>query len=60
MVRRDFRVIERAVTTFAAKPERLKRFGRSKDKTRTAKLARFFLRYDDSPVRKYSRADGRR
>jgi 2-oxoglutarate ferredoxin oxidoreductase subunit delta len=53
IVRYDARAIERAVTTFAGKPERLKRVGRSKHKTRTARLVRFFLRYGDSPIRKY-------
>ena len=53
IVRYDARAIERAVTTFAAKPERLERVGRSKDKTRIARLARFLLRYGDSPISKY-------
>ena len=53
IVKVDARAIERAVTTFAAKPERLKKVGRSKGKTRTARLVRFLLRYDDTPITKY-------
>jgi 2-oxoglutarate ferredoxin oxidoreductase subunit delta len=54
IVKRDARMIERAVTSFATQsPNRLKKIGRSKHKTRTARLVRFLLRYDESPVNKY-------
>jgi 2-oxoglutarate ferredoxin oxidoreductase subunit delta len=47
------RLIEFAVTTFPANPGRLKKFGRTKEKTWIATLARFFLRYQRSPIIKY-------
>jgi 2-oxoglutarate ferredoxin oxidoreductase subunit delta len=53
IVKMDARVIELAVTTFHADPKRLKKFGRTKDKTWIARLVRFFLRYEDSPITKY-------
>jgi 2-oxoglutarate ferredoxin oxidoreductase subunit delta len=53
IVKMDARVIELAVTTFHADPKRLKKFGRTKDKTWIARLVRFFLRYKDSPITKY-------
>jgi ferredoxin len=52
MVRHDLRAIELAVTTLAAKPERLEKVGRTKHKTRTARLVRLILRYRNSRVRK--------
>lgn len=50
VVRSNARVIEWAVTTFRAPTARLKRFGKTKDKTLVARLARFFLRYDETPI----------
>ena len=47
------RMIEWAVTTFHAPASRLKKFGRTKDKTLIARVVRFFLRYDESPITKY-------
>jgi hypothetical protein len=49
----DAHVIELAVTTFPADPKRLEKFGRTKDKTWIARLMRFVLRYDSSPITKY-------
>jgi len=53
IVKFDARAIELAVTKIAANPKRLEKVGRSKEKTRIARLARFFLRYGDSPIRQY-------
>src|SRR5258705_8052836 len=53
IVRVDARAIELAVTNIAANPRRLGKIGRSKDQTRIARLARFLLRYGDSPISKY-------
>ena len=50
---RGARAIELAITNIAADPKRLEKVGRSKEKTRIARLVRFFLRYGDSPIRKY-------
>ena len=46
----DARLIELAVATFPAHATRLDKFGRTADKTWIAKLARFALRYDSSPI----------
>jgi ferredoxin len=53
IVEMDARVMELAVTSFPADPKRLKKFGRTKDKTRLARLIRFFLRYEDSPITRH-------
>src|SRR5258705_3342820 len=53
IVKLDARAIELAVTNIAANPKRLEKVGPSKEKTRIARLVRFFLRYRDSPIRKY-------
>src|SRR5712691_9064292 len=46
-------LIELAVTSFSANPGRLKKFGRTKDKTWIARLVRFFLHYEGTPITKY-------
>lgn len=53
IVRGNARVIEWAVTTFHAPKDRLKKFGKTKEKTLIARILRFFLRYDDSPITRY-------
>jgi 2-oxoglutarate ferredoxin oxidoreductase subunit delta len=53
IVKANARVIEWAVTTFHAPASRLKKFGKTKEKTLIARVVRFFLRYDDSPITKY-------
>ena len=53
VVKSNARVIEWAVTTFHAPESRLKKFGKTKDKTLIAKVLRTFLRYDDSPIVKH-------
>lgn len=53
IVKTNARVIELAVTTFHAPASRLKKFGKTKDKTWIARLMRAFLRYDESPIKKY-------
>jgi 2-oxoglutarate ferredoxin oxidoreductase subunit delta len=53
IVKMNARAIELAVTTFHADPRRLKKFGKTKAKTWIARLARFFLRYEDSAITKY-------
>jgi len=50
IVKANARVIEWAVTTFHAPKSRLKKFGKTKDKTLIAKVLRTFLRYDESPI----------
>ncbi len=52
VVRWNARWIERAVTTFHAPKSRLKRFGKSKEKTLVARIARFILGYDETPIMK--------
>ncbi len=47
------RLIELAITIFFANPGRLKKFGRTKGKTWIARLTRFFLHYQESPITKY-------
>ena len=42
--------IELAVTTFHAPKSRLKKFGKTKDKTWIARLVRFILGYDETPI----------
>lgn len=42
--------IELAVTTFHAPKSRLKKFGKSKEKTPIASFVRFFLGYDETPI----------
>ncbi len=49
----DARLIERAVTFFHSPMSRLKKFGKSKEKTWIAKFVRFFLGYDETPIVKY-------
>jgi 2-oxoglutarate ferredoxin oxidoreductase subunit delta len=51
VVRSNAWVIERLVTTFRAGEERLKKIGRSDDKTLICRLARFILRYTKEPIR---------
>ena len=53
LVRSNARWIEKAVTTFHAPASRLKKFGKTEDKTWIARLLRFFLRYDETPIVKY-------
>lgn len=50
IVRLDARVIEWAVTHFRASAARLKKIGRSNDKTLACRLLRFFLRYTKEPI----------
>lgn len=57
IVRNNARLIEKAVTTFRAPASRLKKFGRAKDKTLIARLLRFFLRYEETPIVKYYEND---
>jgi len=53
VVRSNARVIEWAVTTFRAPGSRLKKFGKTKEKTWIAHVVRFFLRYDETPIVKH-------
>ena len=53
VVRSNARVIEWAVTTFRAPASRLKKSGKTKDKTLVTRFARFFLRYDETPIVKH-------
>lgn len=53
IVKSNARLIEWAVTTFRAPASRLKKSGKTKDKTLIAKFARFFLRYDETPIVKH-------
>lgn len=53
IVRVNARLIELASTTFHAPKDRLKKFGKTKEKTLLTRLLRFFLRYDDSPITRY-------
>jgi ferredoxin len=48
----DARAIELAVTTLRADPRRLHKVGRTTEKTWIARVLRFVLRYDDSPIRR--------
>lgn len=58
IVRMDAKWIELAVTRFHAPKSRLKRSGKTKDKTAIARLARFFLGYDETPiVKRYDDAE---
>jgi 2-oxoglutarate ferredoxin oxidoreductase subunit delta len=50
IVRADAWFIEWAVTTFRSGEERLRRIGKSKDKTFICRLARFILRYTKEPI----------
>lgn len=50
VVRMNARVIELAVTTLRASPERLRKFGKSEDQTLWCKFLRFFLRYPKEPI----------
>lgn len=52
VVKANARVIEWAVTTFHAPKDRLKKFGRTKEKTLIARILRTFLRYDQTPIKK--------
>jgi 2-oxoglutarate ferredoxin oxidoreductase subunit delta len=49
----DARAIELAVTTLRAGPQRLHKVGRTREKTWIARVLRFVLRYDDSPITRY-------
>jgi 2-oxoglutarate ferredoxin oxidoreductase subunit delta len=49
----DAHLIELAASTFRADPQRLKRFGRTSDKTWIARVVRFLLRYPDAAITKY-------
>jgi 2-oxoglutarate ferredoxin oxidoreductase subunit delta len=53
IVNMDARVIELAVTTLRADPRRLYKVGRTTEKTWIARVLRFVLRYDDSPITRY-------
>jgi len=53
IVNMNARLIELAVTTFPGNPGRLNKFGRTKGKTWIARLTRFFLHYQASPITKY-------
>lgn len=53
VVRMNAKVIELAVTTFHAPKSRLKKFGKTKEKTWIAHFMRAFLRYDETPIVKH-------
>jgi 2-oxoglutarate ferredoxin oxidoreductase subunit delta len=53
IVKSNARWIEKAVTTFRAPADRLKKFGITKEKTLVARLLRLFLRYDETPITKH-------
>ncbi len=53
IVRSNAKWIELAVTTFHAPKSRLAKFGKSKDKTLIARLVRFLLGYDETPIVKH-------
>lgn len=53
IVKSNARVIEWAVTTFRAPESRLKKFGKTKEKTWIARVLRAFLRYDETPIVKH-------
>jgi 2-oxoglutarate ferredoxin oxidoreductase subunit delta len=53
IVRLNARTIEWAVTTFHAPAARLKKVGKTKDKTWIARIVRFILRYDETPITRY-------
>ncbi len=53
VVKLNARMIELAVTTFHSPASRLKKFGKTKDKTLIAWIMRTFLRYDETPIKKY-------
>jgi 2-oxoglutarate ferredoxin oxidoreductase subunit delta len=57
IVRLNAVVIEWAVTHFRTSKDRLKKFGKSKDKTIVARLMRGFLRYTDEPIKEYEIVD---
>ena len=53
IVRANARTIEWAVTNVHASKNRLKKIGKTKEKTLIAKLLRAFLRYDETPIVKH-------
>jgi 2-oxoglutarate ferredoxin oxidoreductase subunit delta len=53
IVKLNARVIELAVTLFHAPRSRLLKFGKTKEKTRIARILRAFLRYDETPITKH-------
>jgi 2-oxoglutarate ferredoxin oxidoreductase subunit delta len=58
LVRSNAKWIELAVTTFSAPKSRLKKFGKSKEKTLIAKIVRSILMYDETPiVKQYDEAE---
>lgn len=50
IVKLNARWIELAVTTFHSPKSRLKKFGKSKEKTLIARFVRFFLGYDETQI----------
>ncbi len=53
IVKTDAKVIEWAVTTFHSSKARLKKFGKTEEKTWIARLLRGLLRYDETPIVKH-------
>lgn len=53
VVRLNARAIEFVMTRVRTPASRLKKFGKTKDKTLTAHLMRFFLRYTKEPIKEY-------
>ena len=53
IVRSNARVIEFVMTRIPGDAERLKKTGKSKEKTLAATLIRFFLRYTSEPIKEY-------
>jgi len=53
IVRLNARTIEYAMSVVHTSPDRLKKFGKSKEKTLAAVLMRGFLRYTKEPIKEY-------